>query len=292
MKVNGIYRVSLQYCSYSRVLSGVVVNMVRIAPFKGIMYNTEKVQIEDVITPPYDVIHDPSHYSGKSEYNFVRIILNKDHQKAASLLKEWLMQDILIRDKVPAIYLYEQAFAICGKRFTRTSFISLAGLEEIGKGVFPHEKTLAKPLADRISLMEHTKSDTGIVFFLYDDEHRAIAAALKKAGSEMLFSFRDSEGIIHSFSRIDDRKAIIMVMEEMRGRTLNIADGHHRYRSALEFRKNYNYAGYVLGAFVNSFDDGLILLPPNRLMPDIGLDPGIFLKELKREECIKDFQGE
>ena len=132
--------------------------MAKIKPFRGIRYNLDRVKIGSVVVPPYDVISDPKEY--KDVYSFVNINLNVSHKKAAILLRKWIREGILKKDDDECIYIYNQTFG----SFSRTAFIALVELEELGKGILPHEKTLARPLADRLELMKFTKCQNGKIY--------------------------------------------------------------------------------------------------------------------------------
>jgi uncharacterized protein (DUF1015 family) len=190
------------------------------------------------------------------------------------LLKEWRENEILRQDNKECIYLYRQDFIDQDKSYIRTAFIALLELEELGTNVLPHEKTLSNPLADRIDLMNHTSFNTGQVFVMYDDREKIIDSLLEGVKYKPEFAFEE-KGVKHKLWRITDKIAIGKITEEMKNYRVIIADGHHRYKTSLEFRKLHpdnEKAGYRMVTFVNSFDEGMIIFPTNRLLFNIAID--------------------
>ncbi|MCK5282623.1 MAG: DUF1015 domain-containing protein [Nanoarchaeota archaeon] len=270
--------------------------MVNIKAFKGIRYNSEKVEIDSVITPPYDVISNSQieEYKNKSKYNYVNIILNKDHKEAADLLKKWQEQEIIKQDNEESLYVYSQIFRKGEKEYTRTGFVALIELEELGRNILPHEKTLAKPLSDRIGLMNKTKFNTGLVLFLYDDKHKIIDKILYESIKDRPeFEFIDNSDVVHKFWKIGDNENIRKISEEMMQYSVIIGDGHHRYKTALEFKRQHpeiENAGYRMACFVNSFNEGMIILPTNRVLFNIDINFDGLLKKINEYFTIEEVQ--
>ena len=259
--------------------------MVKINPFCGLRYNQEKVKdFNLVITPPYDVINEQQkkEYYASSPYNAARLILPDSPQKAASDLKDWQEKGILKQDDKESIYIYLQEFSFKGKQYLRKSFISLIELEEFGKGVLPHERTLEKPFKGRLELLDATRANFGCVFMLYDDRKKATDKLMDeqcKREPDMMFS--DNSGISHKLWKISDNGFIENLKNELVKYQCVIADGHHRYRSALKFRDEHpEIAGgkYCMCGFVNSFSEGLLILPIDRFVHDV---------DIGREELIE-----
>ncbi|MGQ9734570.1 MAG: DUF1015 domain-containing protein [Candidatus Bipolaricaulia bacterium] len=275
--------------------------MAEIFPFRGIRYNPEKVDLSEVVTQPYDKI-TPEMQEGyylRSPYNFVRIDLNRSpgeqrYTEAKETLERWLAEGIMIRDQGPTIYAYYQDYqSDAGERLTRKGFIALFKLAGYGKEILPHERTLAKPKEDRLKLMRATRANLGQVFVLYSDPKLAINQLLDWAisGRSPLSAVDAFDpGASHRLWPIQDRAILEGIMEAMRDKTLFIADGHHRYETALAFRDEMEAAGErcscpecyhnVMLTFVNMDDRGLMIFPTHRLIHELGeLD----LKRLERE---------
>lgn len=274
--------------------------MVKIKPLKGLVYNKKKINdLSKVITPPNDVISEEEKIKlkDKSPYNFVNLILpDKDgdkYENAAKLLDSWQEENILVSDKEENIYIYSESYCIKEKKFGRTGFISLIRIEDLGKGVLPHEKILEKDLKDRISLMTATKSNLEIPFLLYDDREKVIDAIIKNeiSGKEPNIDFIDDLGVNHMLWKISNMEFIERLKKEMLPYQCIIADGHHRYTSALKVRDTLNIQGaeYALMCFVNSFNEGMVILPTNRIvfgLEDINMNS--FLDSLNRYFEVKE----
>jgi len=237
--------------------------MVSIKPFKAYKYNIKKVNIQDVITPPYDVIDEEMNKSlqSKSEYNFVNLILNDKNENAGKLLQKWIKENILIQDDQDSIYVYEQIFSINNKEFKRTGFVCLLRLEECGNNIMPHEMTFDKVLDDRFDLMVKTNSNLGNIFMIYEDKNKEIDRILEEKSNKEL-EFIDDENCVHSIYKLPKEK-IDRVKKLMQDKKLLIADGHHRYKTALRYKNNYDH---VMVTLVNSNNKGMIILPTNRVL--------------------------
>lgn len=271
--------------------------MARIKPFKGLRYNVKKVQMDDVVTQPYDKISDElrATYYARSEYTTAKLIKSKaadPYQDAAENLKKWLSEDILKEDETPAIYAYYQEYQINGEKKIRKGFISLVGLETFDKKIiFPHERTLAGPKIDRLNLMRATNASFGQIFMLYSDKEKKINNLLdmaingRPADALAIDHFDDT----HELWKITDSKLIAEVVDLMADKTLLIADGHHRYDTACNFaRENGEEPGsegafaYGMMTLINMDDAGLTVLPTHRLV--YGLDNFEAEDFLKRAE--------
>ncbi|MBU0629230.1 MAG: DUF1015 domain-containing protein [Nanoarchaeota archaeon] len=252
--------------------------MVEIKAFKGLRYNKQKVKdFGLVITPPYDVISEKERdeFAKFSDFNMVNLLLpgeeKDDYKKAADNLREWVENGVLEREKEDSVYIYSQTFSYNNRLFTRTGFISLIKLEELGKGVLPHEKTLNKPFQDRLTLLNETKANLGLVFMLYDDRQKVIDGFIKEKvnGSKPDIEFEDNKKIVNKLWKISDAGFISMIKKEMVQYQCIIADGHHRYKSVLKFREEHpemEDAKYAMCCFINSFNEGLFVLPIDRFV--------------------------
>ena len=278
--------------------------MADVIPFRGILYNQEKIgDMSKVVAPPYDVI-TPGLQDAlyrRHPYNIVRLILGKiepddrpgcdRYSRAADELRRWKDEGVLVRDERPAIYCYTQTYTVDGSKRTRKGFIALSRLEAFGKGrVYPHESTLAGPKQDRLKLMEACRANFCCIFSLYRDD-RTVTSLLEEGIRESapIIDILDDDGIENRLWRIDDPEVIKGISSAMEGRRLFIADGHHRYETALTYRnmmkeKTAGFTGreafnYVMMYFSSMDDEGLAIMPTHRVVHSIeGFEPVSFLK--------------
>lgn len=285
--------------------------MAEIFPFPALRYNPEKVELADVVTQPYDKITPDmqGRYYRASPYNLVRIILgrpegketadNNRYTQAANYLKSWQKQGIFRQDP-PSIYAYSQHFAVPGglHKAQRRSFIAAGKLYDYAdKVIYRHEQTLAKPKSDRLNLLRATHAHFGQIFMLYSDPAQTIDSLLFGEQHEWQ-EVTDEYGVLHRLRRIDDPAALNIVTTEMSDRKLIIADGHHRYETALNFKKELgasdclclgNNAEKVMMTFVNMDSPGLMILPTHRVV--FGLrqfDPASFLDSARQLYEVSD----
>ncbi|MDR1452692.1 MAG: DUF1015 domain-containing protein [Candidatus Margulisbacteria bacterium] len=268
--------------------------MARIKAFRGIRYNKEKINYSDVVTQPYDKISPEllDAYYERSPYTAAKLIRNKaadPYQAAATELQNWLNDKILLQDEQPAIYAYQQTYKINGEPKTRRGFVALVGLEDFAKKIIlPHEKTLAKPKADRLNLLRATRAHCGQIFFLYSDPQKKVEALLQNAlNSAPDETAVDHFGDTHTLWKIDDAKIIQAVSAVLADKQLLIADGHHRYETSCNFAQENGAAlgaespyGYTMATLVNMEDEGLTVLPTHRLAHGLaGFSEAEFLKK-------------
>ena len=275
--------------------------MATILPFKGLRFNPEKIKdISKVITPPYDVISEKERddYYQLHPDNIIRLILSKDHPgddqsnnkytRSAEFFDTWRKEGILKEETEPAIYIYAQEFTLSGKKYIRRGFISLVKLEDFQTGeIYPHEHTLAKPKEDRMNLMKACNANLSQVFTFFEDEGAKISSFLHKtAEGDPDIDFTDIYGVRNSLWAIKDKSVIEKLIVQMKDRALFIADGHHRYETALFYRDlvkgkkkeqngaEYSPADYIMMMCVSMEDPGLQILPTHRLARNIeNLDP-------------------
>jgi uncharacterized protein (DUF1015 family) len=260
--------------------------MVSVAPFRGILYNGKKIRdLSRVIAPPYDVItpEEQDKLYRKSPYNVVRLILNQEaepYEAVARLLEGWLAEGILVHDESPAIYFLRHRFQHHdGKEKERQGFIALTRLEDFSSGnIHPHERTLDKPKEDRFRLMLACHANLSQVFALYSQPKGTINRVLAEhvQGVAPLLEAKGEAEESCSVWRINDLEMIRLVQREMEGQPLLIADGHHRYEAALEYRDHLRrekaeWSGreafnYVMAYFANIMDDSVVILPTHRLV--------------------------
>jgi len=277
--------------------------MAEIRSFKGWLYNKDKIKdFSKVITPPNDVIGEKERKElAKGKYNFVHLILpqgNADkYENASKLFKRWKEEGILSQDKENTIYVYSESFSFMGKDFSRLSFIALMKLEELGKGMLAHEKVLEKDINDRISLISTTKSNLEIPFILYDDRQKVTDDIIKYSikNKQPHIEFTDNKGVTHTLWKITDSSVINRLINEMKQYQCVIADGHHRYTSNLKVRDMLKTEGsnYALLCFVNSFNEGTLILPTNRVIFGLdNLDINEILNKLKQHFKVEEVAKE
>jgi uncharacterized protein (DUF1015 family) len=264
--------------------------MANIHPFRALRYDLQQVSAAQVVTQPYDKITPAmqERYYSASPYNLVRIILgrrdpadnasNNVYTRAAGFDRQWRDQGILRQDAAPSIYVYSQTFtAPSGKNFERRGFIALGRLEDYSaKVVYRHEQTLSKPKADRLDLLRATRAHYEQLFLLYEDSGEIDSLLAPKPNSAPAIDVADEYGVAHRVWQISDAGIVASVQGKMRDKKLVIADGHHRYETALNFRDESRAAAgtpnseapyeFVMMTFVNMNDPGLLVLPTHRVV--------------------------
>lgn len=264
--------------------------MAKVVPFSAVHYNTSRFgqDVARFVAPPYDVIDRPAEKALKEDrLNITHITLGDQgdsYATAAKRLQRWLNDEVLVHEQGEAFYLYEQTFkAPDGAPVARTGIIGLVRLEEFSKGVvLPHERTIPKHKADRLELMKAVRGYTEQVFMLYDDpsgEVERLIQDLRKR--EELLRFVDTDGVHHRIVRVAEPRTVERISALLGPLRLLIADGHHRYETALRYRdirkaeegqddeRPYDFIMATLVGFANP---GLIILPTHRLVS--GLDEG------------------
>ncbi len=264
--------------------------MTAIYPFKAWRYDPEHVPVQQAVTQPYDKITPAmqEHYYQASPYNLVRIILGKRlpgdgdaenvYTRAAASFQNWRQTGVLRREAEPSLYRYCQTFTLPGTeaRAERRGFIALGRIEQYSAGiVFRHEQTLAKPKADRLDLLRATRAHFGQIFMLYSRAGKVDALLDSAAAPDI--EVTDESDVVHRVWKISDPSVIASVQEQMQDRKLIIADGHHRYETALTYRNERHAAAdtgsglpvpydSVMMTFVDMDRPGLVILPTHRLV--------------------------
>lgn len=272
-------------------------------PFQAWRYDQARVPINQVVTQPYDKISSAMQesYYQASPYNLVRVILGKHlasddasenvYTRAAGAFRDWRGSGILQQDRKLSFYRYSQTFSVPGSSETveRVGFIGLGRIEEYSAGVvFRHEQTLAKPKADRLDLLRATRAHFGQIFMLYSGAgavdqllDSAVTNSSKSGDGAPAIEARDEYGVAHRVWQITDPATLASVQEQMRDRKLIIADGHHRYETALTYRNeqrelqgadgSYGDAPYewVMMTFVDMDRPGLVILPTHRAVSGV-----------------------
>jgi uncharacterized protein (DUF1015 family) len=261
-----------------------------IAPFRGLRYASSE-RLKDLTAPPYDVIDEAGQRRlyERDPHNVVRLILgyqrptdtdqDNRYTRAAANLKSWIQARVLQRDVEPSFYLYEQEFSLKdGAKHVRRGFLALRRLEEFGKGkIQPHEKTLAGPKADRLLLMKSCHANLSPIFSLYSDPERRLARALEPYFRAKPHSdFTDGDGIRQRLWQVRDLELFRKAEEIVGRKNLFIADGHHRYETALAYREWMKGRcpdapadasfHYVMMFFSDMEDPGLVILPTHRVL--------------------------
>jgi uncharacterized protein (DUF1015 family) len=306
--------------------------MAHIEAFRALRYDQTRVTLPQVITQPYDKITPEMQegYYAASPHNLVRIILGKGdarghpgeniYTRAAAFFADWRRQGIFFQDASPSLYLSVQRFSLPGSPviLERRGFIGLGRIEDYSAGVvYRHEQTLAKPKADRLELLRATRAHFGQLFMLYSDPAAEIDSVLAPSGSPDMET-RDEYGVLHQVWKISDPGVIELVRGKMRDKKLIIADGHHRYETALAYRNERraiaattsvggvprersagdslvrsgspSLAPYdlVMMTLINMDAPGLIILPTHRLVHSL---PS-FSSEALREGAVDYFSVE
>jgi uncharacterized protein (DUF1015 family) len=272
--------------------------MANVHPFRAFRYDPRRVSPAEVVTQPYDKITPAllDRYYAASPQNLVRIILgrreegdnpaNNVYSRAAAYFRDWREQGILRQDSQASIYVYSQRFTPPGssRELERGGFIALGRIEDYAAGVvFRHEQTLAKPKADRLDLLRATRAHFGQIFVVYEDSGQV--ESLLATDGEPDISVTDESGVVHRVWRVSDPGVIESVQTAVNDKKLIIADGHHRYETALTYRNERRAEAsgvrpaansgaepyeFVMMTFVNMNSPGLLILPTHRLVH--GLD--------------------
>lgn len=284
--------------------------MPNIQPFQGLRYNLAQVgDLSDVVAPPYDVI-SPEYQDelyAKHPNNVVRLILNKmnpdddeannRYTRAARTLKDWKAEGVLQRDDQPALYVYHQIFTVGGKEYCRKGFMCGCEATPFGEGmIFPHEITMSGPKLDRLMLTTACKTNFSQIFGLYPDAENEVQNILEDAvRGEAPLEATDKDGVVNRMWIVDDPDVVSKVVALMGPKPIFIADGHHRYETACNYRKQVREQGeltldhpanYVLMVCIAMEDPGLIVMPTHRLFKNV---PSFSQEELisKVGDCFR-----
>jgi uncharacterized protein (DUF1015 family) len=268
--------------------------MAHVEPFRALRYDPARVTPAQAATQPYDKITPEmqEQYYAASPYNLVRIILGKrsatdgaadnPYTRAAGHFSDWRRMGVFLQDSKPSLYRYTQQFQAQGGKgqLERKGFIALGKVEDYAAGVvFRHEQTLAKPKADRLDLLRATRAHFGQIFMLYSDPAAEIESALASADPPLI-EITDEYGVLHRVWRVSDPGIVELVCSKMRDKKLIIADGHHRYETALTYRNERRSAvgggattphelapfDLAMMTFVNMDSPGLVILPTHRVV--------------------------
>jgi len=252
-----------------------------IRPFRALRYDEAKAgRLADQICPPYDVIAEDlrGELYAKSPYNFVRVEYardepNEDRYRVASRsLAEWTEHGILRRDAKAAFYGYDHVFTFRGKKYLRRGFFCALRLSPTGEGIVrPHELTFPKPKLDRLELLRRTRTNTSAVFGMYPDDDGVVAALLARGRKHAVGDARLGDER-HTVWTLDDDGVAGELRDRLRSARIYIADGHHRYETALDYRAEDKSEGakYVLAYLSALNDPGLLILATHRVVQGDG----------------------
>src|SRR5205809_3451441 len=270
--------------------------MAKIYPFRSLRYALDRVPIERVVTQPYDKISNEmqDRYYALHPNNIVRIVLGKPtpedsatnnvYTRAAGYMKDWRASGILEQVPEPAFFVYFQRFAIPGTNEThvRKGFVGLGRLEDYrNKVVYPHERTLTGPKKDRLELLRHTRTHFEQIFMLYEDPAEKIGHLLEEIAQQKAdIQVDDEYGVRHTTWTLSDPQAVAFMQREMEDKNLIIADGHHRYETALAYRDEMRAqkgSDRLPMTFFNMSSPGLTILPTHRVLANVpGFEPAVF----------------
>ena len=275
-----------------------------IKPFAGYRYNLDKIgNLDDVVAPPYDVIDESfqEELYRRHPNNVVRLILekisptdsaeNNRYTRTAKTLAEWKESDILRQEERPALYVYHQIYEAAGQKYVRKGFMCGCRAVPFGYGmVYPHEITMSGPKLDRLMLTTACKMNFSQIFGLYPDEGNAVQSILENAVEQNKYtesvSATDHLGVVNKMWVVEDEETVKQVVAAMAPKPIFIADGHHRYETACNYRRQIDDMGllnsdhpanYVLMVCIAMEDPGLIVMPTHRLFPGL---PTLTSKEL------------
>ncbi|MFW9768009.1 MAG: DUF1015 domain-containing protein [Candidatus Thorarchaeota archaeon] len=280
--------------------------MVRVKPFKAYRYDEEKAgSISRLVAPPYDIIKGEKidQLQSLSEYNIAWVIKNKreegdsefnnQYTRAADHFNKWVRDGILKQDENESFYVYGQDFEVDGKQLFRFGFIGLIELEDFVSsvpdsrefsGVLQHEETLPKDIVDRLSLCRSSMANFGQIFVIYPDKEGSVDAVLEKNMKKApVADMIDDTGVRHRIWAVDENSDVQTIITNMADKYIIIADGHHRYKTALALSNEnptLESAKYRMLTFVNISNPGLVVLPTHRVVQNLG--------KISREKLLED----
>jgi uncharacterized protein (DUF1015 family) len=296
--------------------------MASIYPFRAWRYNPSSVRLDDVVTQPYDKISPSMQeaYYQRSPFNLVRIILGLPelfdaergesvYTRAARDFRAWREQGVLIQEKDPCIFAYSQRFKVPGTEIVkeRRGFIAIGKVHDYAeKVVFRHEQTLSKPKGDRLNLLKATHAHFGQIFMLYSDPAGSVEKILYDGNGPADAEITDEYNVLHRLWKVSDPAVIRLLTTAMADKKLIIADGHHRYETALNYSKEHAPAvpakyqsatklpqpdypeAAVMMTFVNMDSDGLVVLPTHRVVHSLtNFDPAAFARSAEEFFTVK-----
>lgn len=288
--------------------------MVVVRPFRGLMYNPEKIGSFDlVLAPPYDVITSlqQEELYRRSPFNVVRLILSKEpedvkYKIAGETFRRWREDEILVPDDEPSIYPFYQEFVHEEKRITRKGFIAVVRLEDFKtKKILPHEETFSAPKADRLKLTIACRANLSPVFGVYSDPEGGLERSIDNEvlRTKAVIDVTDGEGVRHMLWKISNPALFAQIKDKLQDLSILIADGHHRYETALSFRNlERERAGetngereydYVMMFLCRAESEGLIIKPTHRLVKSVkGLTTFELIKRAQEHFAVEKIELE
>lgn len=287
------------------------IKMAKVIPFCGTRYNTEMFKdLNDVTAPPYDIISKEEQQClyNKNEYNIIRIDYgmefdsdteeNNRYTRGGESLRRWIEENVMIREDEPAFYVYEQVFSLSDGKPAHSlkGILSLVELRDFAdRVVLPHEFTISKAKTDRLNLMRETGANTSPVYSLYLDDEETIARTIEENSErEPDISFTSAEGIKQHIWVIKDKDTVNKISGLFENKQIFIADGHHRYETALNYRNERHAADgtpvgskdydYIMMMLVSMSNSGLFVFPTHRLIRDVeGFDETMLVSLLTEQ---------
>jgi uncharacterized protein (DUF1015 family) len=275
----------------------------RVEPLHALLYNPARTgSLDQVVAPPYDLIDkaQQDQLYARSPFNIIRLELSREpdpYASAAATLAAWRAAGTLARSPKPAFYYYTQRFNHAGRSMVRNGLIAQVRLEEFASGmILPHERTFPKAKEDRLRLLAATRTNISSIFGLYRSASAALRDLLERtATAPPLVAATDDRGIVNEVRALDSPSTIATVQQALAAPRILIADGHHRYETALEYRRQRRAAApglaapqpfdYVMMTLVAFDDPGLVILPTHRLVRRLPADAVARF----RDRCRADF---
>ncbi len=258
--------------------------MIEVKPFHGLLYNTKVTgPLKEVTAPPYDVISPALQESlyQKNPHNVVRLILGKEfstdsemdnrYSRSADTFRQWLADEVLVRDSQPGFYLYSQEYEFKREKFCRTGFFARVKTEAFSEGnILPHEFTLSKAKTDRTRLLNACRANFSPIFGLYSDPEGKIDALLKDEGPLEPLSVIDDGSVVHRIWRLTNSTTCRKLSDQIGDKKIYIADGHHRYETALAFAEanqgKVEDCAHVMMFLTNMDSDSMSIFPIHRVV--------------------------
>jgi uncharacterized protein (DUF1015 family) len=282
--------------------------MAEIRPFKGIIYNQDIIgSMTDVVTPPFDIISPKEQelFHQKHPHNIIRLILgqvspddtpdNNRYTRAAAYFDQWLAQAVILQDERPALYLTSMEFRVRNQKTTRYGFITLVKLEPFEKGIIlPHERTFSNVRSERLELMKASHTNFSPIFALYPDGNGLMGKMQTDvAGQTPVMDFTETLGFRHRMWRITDPDLHQHAVRALQPKKIFIADGHHRYETALNYRDwiakttpdftPTHPANYVMMYLCGMDDPGLIIRSAHRMLKEVPAEALVTLPDRAAE---------
>jgi uncharacterized protein (DUF1015 family) len=274
--------------------------MVTFLPFKGYRPRLQAGEkIESRISPPYDVIGDEYlKQLQSSQYNVTNLTLSPDADKrytaSRKLLDEMIAKEILLPDQ-PSFYIYDQRFTSSGKEYCRRGLVGILKTEEYSEGhIIPHEETFSKVKADRLNLLRDMETHLESIFGIFPGLGADLAKKVDNA-ARLCYRYVDGDGVEHRYSRVDDEAICREITEKLKDQNMLIADGHHRYETALNYAKenpDNEAKQYVLCTMVAADDQGLVIWPTHRLIDAEDIGETSALKKMEKKMAMKEVTEE